>query len=170
MCIRDRYNDVLQEYMGIFQHDPEILSQEIKKQIFDMENQRLLCKNRLKEKIFEDQNIISKYIQSLINGDIINKVIKEQQQISKYSKKELQKIQEIETQISKYFSKAFSLHFLTQSKDKSLAFLQYLTTISCLLYTSDAADDMQCVDLGGRRIIKKKKIKNKSKKSGCTET
>ena len=28
-------------------------------------------------------------------------------------------------------------------------------TRSCLLYTSDAADDMQCVDLGGRRIIKK---------------
>ena len=27
----------------------------------------------------------------------------------------------------------------------------------CLLYTSDAADDMQCVDLGGRRIIKKGK-------------
>ena len=27
--------------------------------------------------------------------------------------------------------------------------------ITCLLYTSDAADDMQCVDLGGRRIIKK---------------
>ena len=30
----------------------------------------------------------------------------------------------------------------------------------CLLYTSDAADDMQCVDLGCRRIIKKKKKKN----------
>eukprot|EP00825_Cyclidium_porcatum_P044027 TRINITY_DN6360_c0_g1_i2.p1 TRINITY_DN6360_c0_g1~~TRINITY_DN6360_c0_g1_i2.p1 ORF type:complete len:143 (+),score=28.75 TRINITY_DN6360_c0_g1_i2:334-762(+) len=29
--------------------------------------------------------------------------------------------------------------------------------LTCLLYTSDAADDMQCVDLGGRRIIKKKK-------------
>src|SRR5450756_23944 len=27
----------------------------------------------------------------------------------------------------------------------------------CLLYTSDAADDLLCVDLGGRRIIKKKK-------------
>ena len=27
--------------------------------------------------------------------------------------------------------------------------------VGCLLYTSDAADDMQCVDLGGRRIIKK---------------
>src|SRR5680860_1909790 len=29
----------------------------------------------------------------------------------------------------------------------------------CLLYTSDAADDLLCVDLGGRRIIKKKKKK-----------
>ena len=28
----------------------------------------------------------------------------------------------------------------------------------CLLYTSDAADDLLCVDLGGRRIIKKKKM------------
>src|SRR5450756_3138838 len=27
----------------------------------------------------------------------------------------------------------------------------------CLLYTSDAADDLLCVDVGGRRIIKKKK-------------
>ena len=27
---------------------------------------------------------------------------------------------------------------------------------TCLLYTSDAADDLSCVDLGGRRIIKKK--------------
>ena len=26
---------------------------------------------------------------------------------------------------------------------------------NCLLYTSDAADDTPCVDLGGRRIIKK---------------
>src|SRR5659263_340575 len=27
--------------------------------------------------------------------------------------------------------------------------------VFCLLYTSDAADDLLCVDLGGRRIIKK---------------
>src|SRR5450756_3194232 len=32
----------------------------------------------------------------------------------------------------------------------------------CLLYTSDAADDLLCVDLGGRRIIKKKKKKPKT--------
>ena len=30
---------------------------------------------------------------------------------------------------------------------------------TCLLYTSDAADDLLCVDLGGRRIHKKKKNK-----------
>ena len=29
--------------------------------------------------------------------------------------------------------------------------------LPCLLYTSDAADDLLCVDLGGRRILKKKK-------------
>ena len=29
---------------------------------------------------------------------------------------------------------------------------------SCLLYTSDAADERSSVDLGGRRIIKKKKV------------
>ena len=33
----------------------------------------------------------------------------------------------------------------------------------CLLYTSDAADERSSVDLGGRRIIKKKK---KTKKKG----
>ena len=31
------------------------------------------------------------------------------------------------------------------------------TKYSCLLYTSDAADERSSVDLGGRRIIKKKK-------------
>ena len=32
------------------------------------------------------------------------------------------------------------------------------TAGTCLLYTSDAADERSSVDLGGRRIIKKKKI------------
>ena len=36
----------------------------------------------------------------------------------------------------------------------------------CLLYTSDAADERSSVDLGGRRIIKKKNItKNKNEKN-----
>ena len=32
---------------------------------------------------------------------------------------------------------------------------------SCLLYTSDAADERSSVDLGGRRIIKKKKKRDR---------
>ena len=35
---------------------------------------------------------------------------------------------------------------------------------TCLLYTSDAADDLLCVDLGGRRIIKKKKNNEKKRR------
>ena len=35
---------------------------------------------------------------------------------------------------------------------------------SCLLYTSDAADERSSVDLGGRRIIKKKKEQKRKKK------
>ena len=39
-----------------------------------------------------------------------------------------------------------------------------MVCISCLLYTSDAADERSSVDLGGRRIIKKKKNNRKKKK------
>src|SRR5450756_742597 len=39
--------------------------------------------------------------------------------------------------------------------DERAETLSFVNT--CLLYTSDAADDLLCVDLGGRRIIKKKK-------------
>ena len=38
----------------------------------------------------------------------------------------------------------------------------------CLLYTSDAADERSSVDLGGRRIIKKKK--NKQAQTRVTTT
>ena len=36
-----------------------------------------------------------------------------------------------------------------------------VTDMPCLLYTSDAADEEDSVDLGGRRTIKKKKQKTK---------
>ena len=36
--------------------------------------------------------------------------------------------------------------------------------IGCLLYTSDAADERSSVDLGGRRIIKKKNTAPHSRK------
>ena len=39
--------------------------------------------------------------------------------------------------------------------------------IRCLLYTSDAADERSSVDLGGRRIIKKKNNKDRWR-ADCT--
>ena len=39
----------------------------------------------------------------------------------------------------------------------TLTVLEIVLGIDCLLYTSDAADERSSVDLGGRRIIKKKK-------------
>ena len=39
----------------------------------------------------------------------------------------------------------------------------------CLLYTSDAADDLLCVDLGGRRIIKKKNTSTQTPYRAHTE-
>ena len=39
----------------------------------------------------------------------------------------------------------------------------------CLLYTSDAADERSSVDLGGRRIIKKKKRNNKTSMTHNTQ-
>ena len=42
---------------------------------------------------------------------------------------------------------------------------------TCLLYTSDAADERSSVDLGGRRIIKKKiRKKKKERKKNSTKT
>ena len=51
--------------------------------------------------------------------------------------------------------------FYEREGDLSNAMANYI----CLLYTSDAADDLLCVDLGGRRIIKKKKKKRTRKKA-----
>ena len=47
-------------------------------------------------------------------------------------------------------------------KNKYWVLIIAALTVICLLYTSDAADDMQCVDLGGRRIIKKNFFKQKT--------
>ena len=41
--------------------------------------------------------------------------------------------------------------------NQSISAARYQVSLRCLLYTSDAADERSSVDLGGRRIIKKKK-------------
>ena len=53
------------------------------------------------------------------------------------------------------------IHVFSQNRMSSVTYVlkshsvELTKMMICLLYTSDAADDMQCVDLGGRRIIKK---------------
>ena len=44
--------------------------------------------------------------------------------------------------------------------NRNMYFKAVVALYICLLYTSDAADDLLCVDLGGRAIIKKKKAKS----------
>ena len=57
-----------------------------------------------------------------------------------------------------------SLQHLDLSENKIGAVGVLALAKSCLLYTSDAADERSSVDLGGRRIIKKKKNRKKKKK------
>ena len=47
------------------------------------------------------------------------------------------------------------MHYFFTGKTRA-----YANYCNCLLYTSDAADERSSVDLGGRRIIKKKKYNN----------
>ena len=47
-------------------------------------------------------------------------------------------------------------HYAGQIAAAGLPYPLPRLTITCLLYTSDAADERSSVDLGGRRIIKKK--------------
>ena len=45
----------------------------------------------------------------------------------------------------------------------------WVTIYACLLYTSDAADERSSVDLGGRRIIKKKNREGRGGSGGIRE-
>src|SRR5665213_858178 len=60
-----------------------------------------------------------------------------------------------------FASRAEAKDFFENQYPQKIAFYPQPQTVSrfflsniCLLYTSDAADDLLCVDLGGRRIIK----------------
>ena len=70
----------------------------------------------------------------------------------------------LETQINK--NKLSPMYFLFGEEELLIEdSLESLVSV-CLLYTSDAADERSSVDLGGRRIIKKK-IHEKEKRRGC---
>ena len=70
-----------------------------------------------------------------------------------------------EAQLTNYFSDLIGTHSWSAVKLDLYGLKFYTTHVLkkpwvCLLYTSDAADERSSVDLGGRRIIKKKKNSN----------
>eukprot|EP00831_Metopus_contortus_P022833 TRINITY_DN2053_c0_g1_i1.p2 TRINITY_DN2053_c0_g1~~TRINITY_DN2053_c0_g1_i1.p2 ORF type:complete len:198 (-),score=58.66 TRINITY_DN2053_c0_g1_i1:19-612(-) len=76
--------------------------------------------------------------------------------------------QEFQTEVKDYFAGVAAnneddlLKELEELDDAAIQYLHFHDLFqNCLLYTSDAADDTPCVDLGGRRIIKKKKYTKK---------
>ena len=54
------------------------------------------------------------------------------------------------------FALILAVAFLADALCRKILLKVVAQLVNCLLYTSDAADDLLCVDLGGRRIIKKK--------------
>ena len=74
----------------------------------------------------------------------------------------------IASRYSPPFGSSFASRRLCTPGDILIA--KKVTFWTCLLYTSDAADDLLCVDLGGRRLIKKKKTTNMYKTSDDTST
>ena len=64
------------------------------------------------------------------------------------------------TAATSVFAVLVSVYCLSEDITGIFVHLYYIPILICLLYTSDAADDLLCVDLGGRRIIKKKKKLN----------
>mgnify|MGYP003380840780 CR=1 FL=1 len=69
-------------------------------------------------------------------------------------KRQAHRLSMVSSRVSPLLAEDLLISRLITSADKRLAAISKV----CLLYTSDAADERSSVDLGGRRIIKKKKI------------
>src|SRR5665648_1130192 len=66
-------------------------------------------------------------------------------------------VQRCGNQLITYFAKSYPYVFPMLQRRHKPSGNNCLHPVTCLLYTSDAADEEDSVDLGGRRIIKKKK-------------
>eukprot|EP00831_Metopus_contortus_P026339 TRINITY_DN2243_c0_g2_i2.p3 TRINITY_DN2243_c0_g2~~TRINITY_DN2243_c0_g2_i2.p3 ORF type:complete len:263 (-),score=45.75 TRINITY_DN2243_c0_g2_i2:40-828(-) len=82
----------------------------------------------------------------------------------------IMKVKEVEEEL-----KSFQAQYVEETEEPGdeeleVGLNEMLQQQSCLLYTSDAADDTPCVDLGGRRIIKKKKKTKQNKQKTSIHT
>ena len=81
------------------------------------------------------------------------------------------KRQPLDCDITLYTLKTSAFSFCKKAKGVRYTYeIDFDNDGTCLLYTSDAADERSSVDLGGRRIIKKKKTKYKRKQNPALET
>ena len=88
---------------------------------------------------------------SIIPGYEYDIFISYRQKDNKYDGWVTEFIDHLKREIEATFKEDVSIYFDENPHDGLLEIHNV-----CLLYTSDAADDLLCVDLGGRRIIKKK--------------
>ena len=97
----------------------------------------------------KDKKILCETVQEcmdLFDHEILNKIYNAHTALFDRLKKLSSKVR------IRYIAGNHDYHVLFSEKIRQKVF-----SMTCLLYTSDAADDLLCVDLGGRRIIKKKK-------------
>eukprot|EP00828_Plagiopyla_frontata_P043795 TRINITY_DN6967_c0_g1_i2.p2 TRINITY_DN6967_c0_g1~~TRINITY_DN6967_c0_g1_i2.p2 ORF type:complete len:352 (+),score=62.38 TRINITY_DN6967_c0_g1_i2:1053-2108(+) len=105
----------------------------------------------------------TKFIENIFNG--------EQQLEQKQVEEKLKKAQKKDTSAAQFAQELEQKGQKAKKKQIKSAFMEKYqvpdieSLSTCLLYTSDAADEEDSVDLGGRRILKKKK-KTKKKRKG----
>eukprot|EP00825_Cyclidium_porcatum_P007206 TRINITY_DN13610_c0_g1_i2.p1 TRINITY_DN13610_c0_g1~~TRINITY_DN13610_c0_g1_i2.p1 ORF type:complete len:458 (-),score=119.14 TRINITY_DN13610_c0_g1_i2:4-1377(-) len=129
MKLDDKYRQARKDLEDVT-NNTEKQNSQIKQQDLHLQQQKNKIKEQ-KQKILEQSNQIKEI----------------SQQFSTFRTEKEQQIGNLEDAVAKLKAKTdIKEEIQKQTLDKD-----------CLLYTSDAADDMQCVDLGGRRIIKKKK-------------
>ena len=104
---------------------------------------------------FQAEDGIRDLVRSRGLGDVYKRQIYKLQPLFSYAFKGFIDEKSSSEKINSFFEliKDSGDEFINQTKNKQTG--AYPTF--CLLYTSDAADERSSVDLGGRRIIKKKK-------------
>ena len=151
---------------NIFLSDLKLTQNVLKTKSSKLLNEYLLKKNSIneKEKITNEIQEIRNLKSNFLSQYIYNIYQKVTEDFSKYLRVE-ELILQVELQFPYLLPEKELIEFDKSKiqKDKigfefdyGIFFNSILSNekCGCLLYTSDAADDMQCVDLGGRRIIK----------------
>ena len=95
---------------------------------------------------FQAEDGIRDLVRSRGLGDVYKRQVHAVKAVEETRKNDLKRVADVQGEVTALRKR------IDENRDKH--------TMTCLLYTSDAADERSSVDLGGRRIIKKKKKVN----------